>query len=505
MRIRTLMASVPISTRSTVRAMIALVGGAAASGAFLARHVAPTGQTLEGVDLITPSGGPQTLNDALRLSETPIHRHIIVQDDPGEALLAALRRELRDAASENRTVNIGAARHSMGGQAIPREGHAITFESSWVQPGVDTYQVHAGARWQHVIAALHAVDLAPKVMQANNNFGVAATFSVNAHGWATPFGPMGSTVRSIRILLADGSHVTASKTENSDIFAAAMGGYGLIGLITDLEVEAVPAALYEPIFEQMPADAFAAAFQAKVQQAPMAYGRLNVDRDGFFDDALLLSYIPTDGERTDPNPPGALISRIKNSIFRYQTENEWAKRRRWGLETGIAPLIAGPVTRSALMNEPTSSVLRQTDLRRTDIIHEYFVAPEQFNAFLAACREIISNSYQELLNITLRWVEQDSFSLLSYAPKGPRIASVLSFSQEMTARAEMDMTQMTRQLIDAVHAIGGNYYLPYRPHATPAQFAVGYVRAPEFAALKRSLDPKAIFGNALWNKYISPL
>lgn len=39
-------------------------------------------------------------------------------------------------------------------------------------------------------------------------------------------------------------------------------------------------------------------------------------------------------------------------------------------------------------------------------------------------------------NITLRWVAQDPVSMLSYAPDGPRIASVLLFSQEMTARAE---------------------------------------------------------------------
>lgn len=66
--------------------------------------------------------------------------------------------------------------------------------------------------------------LSPKVMQSNHDFGVAATFSVNVHGWATAHGPMGSTVRSVDMLLADGSLVTASRQDNPQIFVAAMGG-----------------------------------------------------------------------------------------------------------------------------------------------------------------------------------------------------------------------------------------------------------------------------------------
>ena len=105
---------------------------------------------MEGLDVIAPSGGTNTLNDASRLSETPIHKHIVLNQDPGDTLLAALRQELKAASEESRPVNIGAARHSMGGQSIPRDGHAITFNSTWVQPGDDTYRVHAGARWPGV-------------------------------------------------------------------------------------------------------------------------------------------------------------------------------------------------------------------------------------------------------------------------------------------------------------------------------------------------------------------
>jgi FAD/FMN-containing dehydrogenase len=486
-------------TRRTV-----LLGSGAAIGALAARHVGTQLPVPDGVDVIRPEGGTATLNDASRLSETPIHKHIILREDPGEALLARIRAELGEAATSARPFNIGAARHSMGGQSIPRDGHAVTFDATWVEPGEGSYRTHAGARWRHVIAALDPVGLSPKVMQTNSDFGVAATFSVNAHGWATAFGPMGSTVRQIRIVLADGSLVTASRTENPEIFSAAMGGYGLIGVIIDLEVEAVPAALIEPSFEEMPAEGFASIYQSTVGETSMAYGRLNVDRAEFFTKALLVSYRPVEGDLPSASVSGFRAALTRN-IFRAQVGNEWVKRGRWGLETRFGPLLAGPVSRSGIMNESVATLLGQSKPERTDIIHEYFVAPDRFNDFLIACREIIPNSYQELLNVTMRWVEQDATSVLSYAPNGPRIASVMSFSQEMTARAETDMTSMTSALIDAVHGLGGSYYLPYRPHASVAQFKEGYSRATEFVSLKREIDPGLVFRNALWDRYMAAI
>ncbi|MBL9055074.1 MAG: FAD-binding oxidoreductase, partial [Rhodobacteraceae bacterium] len=110
-----------------------LVGAGAALGVAGTRAFGPQAPVLDGVPLIVPQGGAAVLNDASLLSETPIFRHIVLRDDPGEVLLAALRAELREAAAAGRPVNLAAARHSMGGQSIPREGHAITFDNGLVE------------------------------------------------------------------------------------------------------------------------------------------------------------------------------------------------------------------------------------------------------------------------------------------------------------------------------------------------------------------------------------
>lgn len=477
-----------------------LLGAGAGIGAVAARGLGSQGPVIDGVAVIAPA--PEGyMNDASLLSQTPVHKHIVLTDDPGETLLAALRAELKEAQAAGRAVNIGAARHSMGAQALPRDGHAVTFDNGLVEVGDGGYRAHAGARWRQVIAALDPVGLSPKVMQSNHDFGVAATFSVNAHGWPVAHGPMGATVRSVKMLLADGSHVTASRSENADLFAAAMGGYGLIGLITEVEAEAAPNLLLEPSFALMTAEEFPVRFTEAVKAVPMAYGRLNIDRAGFFLEAMLVTYAPVEGDVPPASGSGWMAHRSRD-IFRAQLGNEWVKRRRWGIETGIGARMAGASSRNSLINEPVVT-LDDRDPTRTDILHEYFVSPDRFGDFLQVCRGVIPDSYQEMLNVTLRWVERDDTSLLSYAPDGPRIAAVLLFSQEMTARSEADMAWMTGRLIEAVQGIGGSYYLPYRPHATPAQFVQGYARAAEFVELKRRVDPGLVLRNGLWDRYLA--
>ncbi len=237
----------------------------------------------------------------------------------------------------------------------------------------------------------------------------------------------------------------------------------------------------------------------------MAYGRMNVDRARLFEDGLLITYRPdADQGNLSAAAGSGWVSKAARHIYRAQLGNERVKRLRWWTETDLGPMVGGgPSTRNSLINEPVVT-LDDRDPTRTDILHEYFVAPDRFVDFVAACQDVIPASYQEFLNITLRYVAADRESWLSYAPV-PRIAAVMSFSQEMTARAEADMARMTRDLIERVIAIGGTYYLPYRPHATQGQFQRAYPRAREFASEKRRIDPDLRFRNALWDRYLEAL
>jgi FAD/FMN-containing dehydrogenase len=458
---------------------------------------------------VATADDPIILNDASGLNPTPVFRHWAPRiDRDREQLIAGLRQELKAAASEKRPVCVGAARHSMGGQSLPRDGVALTLDSGRCEPdrAAKTYLVDAGTRWHQVIAALDRIGFSPAVMQSNNDFGVAATFSVNAHGWPVPYGPFGSTVRSLRMLLADGTVVNCSRTENVELFGLAMGGYGLFGVILELEVEMVENLLLRPTHAVMASTEFAGKFIEAVDESlpvRMAYGRLSVARRGFLDEALLVTYRRT--RSSGPLPPagtGGLVASVSREIYRAQIGSEAAKRARWFAETRAVPKAAsGVATRNTLMNEPVSN-LAGRDRSRTDILHEYFVPPNRFNDFIAACRETIPRSGIEFLNVTLRYVGANNESVLAFSPTR-RIAAVMSFSQEMPPEAEVGMRRMTEALIDRVVAIGGSFYLPYRLHARRDQVNKAYPNVARFIERKRHYDPQPLFRNAMWQEYFA--
>jgi hypothetical protein len=265
--------------------------------------------------------------------------------------------------------------------------------------------------------------------------------------------------------------------------------------------------LMRPTYESMPAEAFAAKFYAATRDPAikMMYGRLNVARKTFFSEALLVSY------RAEPQPAsglppvsrgGGFMTNLARDLYRAQTGWETMKKVRWFAETVANPSMSSGVdTRSNLMNEPVVN-LENRDHWRTDILHEYFVAPDRFNEFLQGCRQIIPKAKCEFLNVTLRYVAKDDTSVLAFA-KTDRIAAVMSFSQAMTPEGEVDMLTTTEALIEMVGGIGGSFYLPYRLHARSDQIASIYPRAGHFVARKKHYDPALVFRNLMWDTYFA--
>lgn len=492
----------------TTRRGLLLSAGAVLGG--WATHRYHTDPIPTGRQISVPAGDVLRLNDASELSATPVAKHITLTDRFETAQIDALRAELAQAAAERRPAMAAGARHSMGGQSIASGGLNITLDQDWIALDRDNlvYRVAAGTRWSRVIEVLDAEGFSPAVMQSNNDFAVGATYSVNAHGWPVPFGPMGHSVRAIKIMLADGQVVSCSRSENADIFRAAMGGYGLMGFITELDLDMVPNTRLEPSFTETPPLNFGPDFVQALKATPdveMAYGRMDVSKDRFLENAMMVLYRRAEDQSDLPPAPGSgWMSRRARDIFRAQLGSDIMKHGRWWFEASLGPWFGGgSVTRNALLNEPVVT-LDDRDPTRTDILHEYFVSPQNFGAFITACRDIIPSSYQELLNITLRYVEADNQSWLSYAPSD-RIAAVMLFSQEKSLRAEEDAKRMTQDLIDAVLRLGGTYYLPYRLHARQDQLETAYPGLRPFIAKKRAMDPKLLFRNALWDTYLSKI
>jgi FAD/FMN-containing dehydrogenase len=448
------------------------------------------------------------VDDASRLNRTHVAETWSIPNEP-DAAEAQLREVLERARAQHLHVAIGGARHSMGGHTISPEGVVIDmlpFNRMQLDEKRQILHVGAGARWSRVIPYLDARGFSVAVMQSNNDFSIGGSLSVNCHGWQQNRPPIASTVESLRLMKAEGSIVTCSRNENRDLFSLVLGGYGLFGVILDVDLHVVPNERYQAEVETVAADQYAIRFAEKVDSATdigMVYGRLCVvPREmTFLREALLTVFRRAPCKKGEiPALAAPQLSALRRAVYRAQLGSDVGKRLRWQAEKVFGEQISKTyVSRNQLLDEG-AGVYQEKNADRSDILHEYFIPTSQVPAFLERAREIIPRHDVDLLNVTIRNVRGDQDAFLRYADQD-MFAFVMLFNQARTPEADNQMEALTTELIEAALSCGGRYYLPYRLHATKDQFARAYPQAAEFFARKRQFDPTGLFENQFSIKY----
>ena len=494
------------------RKIIALFGGGAALTllAVVLRPLLHLGKTLSREKKLTPvlpETEPTFINDARRLNRTEVKQVWKIPSDKEEAE-TQLRELFQVATKENHKISFAGQRHSMGGHVIYPNGivvDALPFNHLELDESKSLLTAGAGARWQEILPYLDARGYSVTIMQSNHDFSVGGSLSVNCHGWQTGMSPISSSVDSLRIMLADGSILRCSRSENSELFSLALGGYGLFGFILDATLKVVKNQNYVFRSFQQNTKQYLSAFEKNVGGNPdvqMAYGRLCVDTRDFLQDSLL-NVLTVDRSKIlhlsdEPSTSSENVARL---ILRGSVGSEYGKRLRWDAETGkyldLQP--KGPISRNRILHEPVA-LYQEKAAGVTDILHEYFVPRGKLEDFLVPLRKIIPTFKGDLLNVTIRDVNTDRDSFLNYAREDV-FGLVMLFNYPATTQADRAMEEMTKVMIDAVLSMGGTYYLPYRLHASEGQFSRAYPRAREFFTFKRKYDPNALFQNRFYQKY----
>jgi FAD/FMN-containing dehydrogenase len=447
------------------------------------------------------------VDDASRLNGTSVAEVWDIPPNSGAAE-AQLRELLKRAREQGLPISIGGARHSMGGHTISPAGivvNMLPFRQMSLDQKSNILHVGAGARWADIIPYLDQCGRSVAVMQSFNSFSVGGSTSVNCHGWQHDQPPIASTVEAFRLMKADGSVVRCSRAENAQLFSLALGGYGLFGVILDVDLCLVANEVYRPKAVTFPAEEYESVFRQKVQGADigMAYGRLCIvpGESTFLREAILCVFhkVPAPEEGVPPLKDPA-FARLRRLFFRGSIDSDYGKNLRWKAEKGMGEQFGqGLVSRNQLLNEGVE-VYAERDRDKTDILQEYFIPAARMTAFLDRARKIIPTHRQDLLNVTVRSVQRDPDTFLRYADQ-EMFALVMLFHQSRTSKAEADMQALTRELIDAALDEGGRYYLPYRLHATKEQLNRAYPRARAFFELKRRYDPEERFRNQFYDKY----
>lgn len=454
---------------------------------------------------------PGYADDASRLNRTPITERFAIPRDPAAAE-TQLRELLLKAHERGLHVAIAGARHTMGGHTIYPDGIVIDmlpFDAMECDTARRILHVGAGCRWSAVIPYLNERGLSVGVMQSNDTFTVGGSISANCHGWQHDQPPIASTVESFRLMQADGTIVRCSRNENAELFGLVLGGYGLFGVILDVELRVVPNERYRPEVLICEADQYVTRFDELVRGAPdvgMCYGRLCIvpGDDTFLREAIMVVFRRAPGDAKEmPKLAAPGLASLRRSVHRAQIDSHSGKEVRWKAEKMFSEQLTDEfVSRNQLLNEGVS-IYQEQNADRTDILQEYFIPPDRLAAFLARARTIIPAHHGDLLNVTVRTVREDRDSFLRYADQD-MFALVMLFSQLRTPEGDRQMQSLAQELTDAALACGGRFYLPYRLHASMAQLQQAYPQAAEFFDKKRIHDADELFENQFYLKYGHP-
>lgn len=412
-------------------------------------------------------------------------------------------------------VSIGGGRFSMGGQ-IGTDGALFLDMREMddvlaLDPAARTVRVEAGITWRKIQEAIDPHDLSLKIMQSYANFTVGGSLSVNAHGRYVNEGPLVHSVRALDLVLADGTRVHTSREQRPDLFFAAIGGYGAVGVIAEVELQLEDNAAVERTVERMSVDAFPAWFDGRFRPGddgapPPAADAVFFNADLYppaYDDMVAITFSRTDRPVTVPDRLQAQGGSTATDRLAYWwvSEAPLGKKARQEIidrmRLGGKPVVWRNYEASydAYGLEPASRE------RSTYVLQEYFVPVARFSDFAAQMGEIFNRHGANVVNVSIRHASADPDTLLTWAPEEV-FAFVVYYKQGTSEADQQAVGVWTRELIDAVIAQGGTYYLPYQLHATDAQFHAAYPRAAELFALKQRLDPTYKLRNRLLDRYL---
>jgi FAD/FMN-containing dehydrogenase len=450
-------------------------------------------------------GQPCADGSGVVINEVTKLHPVIVAKVERPTTIASLREILQTTSGP---ISVGGGRFSMGGQtASPGSLHldlrglnAITDfsrEQKWIR-------VQAGTRWCDIQHYVDSYGLSVKIMQTYANFTVGGTLSVNAHGRYIGFGPTVLSVRQIDVMLADGSVRKASRTENPEIFMAAIGGYGAIGIIIEVELDLADNIAIECTNQKITRTDYSKHFCAQVRDDPLTVLH---NGDMYPPDYRRINSVTWRKTERAPTTPTRLMP-LNNAypVMRYfiwaYTETLGGHWRREHIFDTIFFFRNRVYWRNYEAGYDVAELEPKSRRDDTYVLQEYFIPVRHFDAYTDTLTEILNRHHVKILNISIRHALPDSGTLLSWA-REEVFAFVVYYKQGTSPSARGAVAVWTRELIEAAIALGGTYYLPYQAHATPAQFHRAYPRARELFALKRQLDPDYRLRHVLWNTYYS--
>lgn len=438
-------------------------------------------------------------NDISQLEPTVVARSQTIHRQSD--LLAALH-------DHDGEVCLAGARYSMGGQTNAHGAMQLDLTGYnalvWLDVARRAVRVQAGMRWRALQELLDPHALSVKVMQSFSNFTVGGSVSVNCHGRYVGSGSIASTVRALQVVLRSGEVVETSPNLHPELFAAVIGGYGLIAVVSEVELDLAGNDRMARDMQRVALADYPHWYRDNVQSrsdALMHNADLLPPR---FDAPVTVTWRRSTAALTDEKrltPVGADYAHEQNMIWALSELPGGPQLR---ARSVVAPQIseARVIHRNLEASLDVAALEPRTRAMSTYLLQEYFIPVRSFLPFATRMAAILQHYRVDALNVSIRHAPADPVALMAWASE-EMFCFVLYHKQRRHPWGDTLSARWTRALIDAALDCGGRYYLPYRPHATREQFRRAYPQWEAFVEAKHRYDPQMRLVNHLWQRYMA--
>ncbi|MDB4869100.1 MAG: L-gulono,4-lactone dehydrogenase [Gemmatimonadales bacterium] len=439
----------------------------------------------------------------------------IVCPESIEAVQALVRSARRDGTA----LSVAGGRHAMGGQQfatsstlIDMNGLTRVIEFDRIRGEIE---VEAGIQWPELYQFLIA-------SQANENkpwafvqkqtgadkLSIGGALASNVHGRGLRLQPFIGDVIAFTIVGPDGVVRRCTRTENPEVFDAAIGGYGLFGAIVNVRLRLTPRHKVQRIVEVVDIDDLPAMFDRRIA-AGYQYGDFQfateLDPDALLRKGVFSCYRPVEDATPMPSSRAHLtpenwrelillahVDRARAfeaySNYYLTTSGQYY----WSDEHQMSTYI--PDYHDAL------GVRLGEYAHGTEMISEIYVPRDALVRFLADVRSDFLEHRTDMIYGTIRLIERDTETLLRWA-KEPYACIIFNIHVMPDPAGIERAKQEFRRLIDRGLQYGGSYYLTYHRWAERRQVLAAYPEFPEFLRLKRRLDPSEVFQSDWYRHY----
>ena len=426
---------------------------------------------------------------------------------------------IKHAKKHDKSISISGGQHSMGGQQygtgtvhlnMSAMNDVLKFDR---KSGIVT--VEAGIQWPELIEYLISSQKYSKkqwgITQKQtgaDRLSIGGALSSNIHGRGLLLQPMVQDVESFRIINAEGKKINVSREENAELFGLVIGGYGLFGVITEVDLRLSPRQKLKRHVEIINLSNFAAKTSQRINDGYL-YGDLQFKTDGAAEDFLTRGvysfYKPVPLDSPIPQQQRKISSDKWKELLALAHSNKaqvFEDYTNYYLSTS-GQLYWTDTHQLGYYDENYEAYLKKTlpDYKLGSLmISEVYVPRDRIYDFMTDLS--LSNEQQQLDIIygTIRLIKTDTETFLPWA-KQDYACIVLNLRVEHSELGLEKARSDFQLLIDVALNHDGSYFLTYHRWARKDQLLEAYPQFPMFLELKLKYDPQEMFQSDWYRFY----